>query len=208
VTEAGSAEEDDAALIRSAFAIAARDGWGAVSVAAAAREAGLPLGAMRARFPGRHAILLRLGLRADQAALRDAGASGTPRERLFDLLMARLDALQEHRAGVLALLRALPGDPGTALLLASATGRSLGWMLDAAGIASHGLAGAARAQALLGAWLWTVRAWERDDSADLSATMAALDRALDTAGRLTGWPEAPAGPAPFPDVPGAAPALT
>src|SRR6185503_17965378 len=113
----------DRALIAAAFQQAAAEGWRSVSVAGAARAASLPLARARERFPGRAAILLRFGRLADQAALTDAASDGTARDRLFDLLMRRLDTLQAHRAGVLALLRTLPADPPTALLLTLATRR-------------------------------------------------------------------------------------
>jgi hypothetical protein len=37
---------------------------------------------------------------------------------------------------------------------------------------------------LTGVWLATIRAWARDDSPDMGATMAALDSALDRAERI------------------------
>src|SRR5450432_2758712 len=110
--------EFDTALVTAAFRLAAEDGWRKVSVAAAARAAGLSLAEARGRFPSRAAILLRFGRLADQAALLDAPSEGPVRDRLFDLLMRRFDVLQAHRAGVKALLRALPFDPPMALLLA------------------------------------------------------------------------------------------
>jgi len=199
-------DEFDDALIAGAFAIAARDGWSAVSVIRAAREADLPLDRARENFAGRDAILIRFGKRADSRALADAPATGPVRERLFDLLMRRFDALQAHRLGVLALLKNLPADPGAALLLTAATARSMGWMLQAAGISTTGLSGQLAINALLGVWLYTVRAWQTDDTADLSTTMAALDKALSRAeqlasllGRATSAPEP--GPKPFPDPP-------
>jgi hypothetical protein len=194
----------DKALIHAAFALAARDGWDAVSVGAAAREAALPLEQARARFPGLDAILLRFGRLADQAALTGAITEGTPRERLFDVVMRRFDALQEHRAGVRALLRALPARPGLALLLATATSRSMAWMLDGAGIATTGITGLLRIKGLTALWFYTLRAWERDDSADLSGTMAALDRALARAEQIGRWLDRdspPPGPKPFPEDP-------
>jgi len=200
----------DRALIAAAFQQAAETTWRSVSVAAAARAAGLPLARARERFPSRAAILLRFGRHADQSALTDATAEGTPRDRLFDLLMKRIDALQAHRAGVLALLRALPSEPPTALLLTLATRRSMRWMLDGAGIASRGLAGELRVKGLVAVWLWTIRAWRSDESEDLSATMAALDAALSrvegVADRL-GWrrrsSEPEPEPPPDPDAPAA-----
>jgi AcrR family transcriptional regulator len=179
--------EFDQALIASAFRLAAERGWSGVSVAQAARDADLPLDRARRRFPGRGAVLVRFGSLADQAALALATSEGGHRDRLFDLLMRRIDFLQSHRPGVLALLRYLPSDPPTALALACANECSMGWMLEGAGISSLGLRGKLRRKALLGVWLWTLRAWRRDDSQDLAATMAALDEALARAETAEGW---------------------
>jgi AcrR family transcriptional regulator len=179
--------EFDRALIGAAFALAAQDGWDAVSVAAAAREAGLNLAEARERFPGRAAILLRFGRIADQAALADPPAQGTVRDRLFYMLMQRLDAMQAQRAGVLALARALPLDPPLALMLDMATRRSMRWLLEAAGVRTHGLRGELRVRALVGIWLWAMRAWRDDDSEDLAKTMNAVDTALGRAERMAGW---------------------
>jgi ubiquinone biosynthesis protein COQ9 len=202
----------DRALIAAAFQIAAESGWSAVNVAVAARAASLPLARARERFPGRVAILLRVGRMADQAALAEAPSDGPVRDRLFDLLMRRIDALQAHRAGVLALLRALPAEPPIALLLALATRRSMRWMLQAAGVPTSGVRGELRVKGLVAVWLWTIRAWRSDESQDLSATMSALDAALrraESAAEWLGWrpqlaeptPDTSATEEPTPDAP-------
>jgi AcrR family transcriptional regulator len=177
----------DSDLIAAAFRLAAEQGWPRVSVAAAARAAALPLDRARERFPGKFAVLLRFGRMADQAALKDSPGEGPVRDRLFDLLMRRFDALQAHRSGILALLRVLPADPATALLLTCATRRSMRWMLEAAGANASGLRGELRVRGLMAVWLWTLRAWERDETADLSSTMAALDNALRRAESAAQW---------------------
>ena len=182
-------EQFDAALIGMAMTQAEALGWTRMTVVDAAREAGLPLERARARFPARASVLVRLGLQADQAALAGEELTGSVRERLFDALMRRFDVLQQHRGGVRALLRSLPLDPALALMLTAETGRSMAWMVQAAGLATNGIGGALRVAGLLGVWMQVLRAWERDDSPDLSGTMAALDRALDRAesfGRLLG----------------------
>ena len=171
----------DRTLIAAVFDQAALRGWPDVNIAEAARTAGLPLARARARFPGRGAVLLRFGIIADGIALSAGGAEESPRERLFDILMSRFDALQQHRAGVLALTAALRFDPVTSLLLYGATLQSMKWLLDGAGIPSNGIVGTLRVQGLLALWLYALRAWEGDDSPDLSATMAAVDRGLDRA---------------------------
>jgi len=200
----------DQTLIASAFTLAARIGWPQVSVAAAARDANLPLERARARFLGRDAILLRFGRLADEAALTGALTEGSPRDKLFDVLMRRFDALQAHRGGVVALLRALPANPPLALLLATATQGSMAWMLEACGISAGGLRGLLRTKGLTAVWLYTTRAWECDESADLSGTMAALDRALASAERFGAWlePEGRGTPKPFPEDPVADPPPT
>jgi ubiquinone biosynthesis protein COQ9 len=177
----------DRALIAAAFQLAAEQGWRSVSVAAAARAAALPLARARERFPGRSAILLRFGRMADQAALAESPPDGSTRDRLFDLLMRRIDVLQAHRAGILALLRALPAEPPLALLLTLGTRRSMRWMLEAIGIPTGGLGGELRVKGLVAVWLWTMRAWRGDESEDLSATMAALDEALRRAEQAADW---------------------
>jgi hypothetical protein len=177
----------DRALIAAGFAQAAELGWRRVTIPGAARAAGLPLSRARARFPGRATLLLRFGRIADQSALAELAIDGTVRDRLFDLIMRRIDVLQAHRAGVLALLRALPCEPPTAVLLACATRRSLRWLGQAAGVELRGLRGELKLRGLVAVWLWTLRAWERDDSTDLSATMAALDQALTRAEQAARW---------------------
>jgi hypothetical protein len=181
-------DEFDRALVSAVFASIGRDGWPRLSVPGAAQAAGLDLARARARLPTRHSVLLRFGTIADQAALAapaDAASGAAPvHERLFDMLMRRIDVLQLHRDGVKALLAALPTDPPTALMLGAASLASMRWLLDAAGLPAHGPFGSLRAHGLLAVWLWTLRTWQTDDSPDLSATMAALDTALARAAQV------------------------
>ncbi len=181
--------EFDTALVTAAFALAGEVGWPRVSVAEAARRAAVPLERARGRFSSTHSLLLYFGRMADQAALAgsDSNPDASHRDRLFDILMRRLDVLQLHREGTLALMRALPLDPPLAMMLALSSVQSMGWMLEGAGIDATGIRGTLRAKGLLAVWLWTVRAWKDDDSEDMSATMSALDKALDRAEQAEGW---------------------
>ena len=176
----------DDALIAAAFRLGAESGWRSVTVAAAARAASVPLDQARARFPSVRFLLRRFGARLDEAALEAAPGEGPVKDRLFDLLMSRLDAMKPNRDGIRALARYAPFDPALALELACGTRRSMGWMLEAAGESSTGLRGALRVHGLIAVWLWTVRAFERDESEDLAATMAALDAALGRANSIAG----------------------
>jgi hypothetical protein len=179
--------EFDSALIAAAFRLADEQGWGRVNVPAAAQFGALSLPTARARFRSRLSILRRFGQLLDQAALTGAATDGPVRDRLFDLLMRRFDALQANRGGVIAVLRAVPLDPPAAMLLACETRYSMRWMLEAAGVQASGLHGAIRVRGLLAVWLWGMRAWQRDETTDLATTMAAVDTALGRAEAAATW---------------------
>jgi hypothetical protein len=118
-----------------------------------------------------------------------AEAEERSRERLFDLLMRRFDALRPHRAAIEVLRRELPRDPAAALCSGASLLCSMRWMLEAAGVATTGLRGALAIKLTAASYLSTLRVFERDDSSDLGRTMAALDRALQRIERALrpGW---------------------
>ena len=195
--------DDDRALVASAFSQIAERGWARLSLAEAARAAGVPLAVARLRLPDRCALLMCFGGMADAHALQGAATDGSPRDRLFDVLMRRIDMFQNHRAGVVALLQALPTDPATALMLGVASRRSMAWMLEGVGLSASFPLGLLRVNGLLAVWLWILRAWQRDTTDDLAPTMAALDQALARAESLAHWlaPRAKVPPAEIPAAP-------
>lgn len=174
--------EFDAAVVAAVFAQAGERGWHRVSIVEAVRAAGLDLARARARFPAKLFVLLRFGSLADQAALTGSVTEGPVKDRLFDMIMRRFDVLQAHRAGVRAVFDAAKFDPPLALILARLNTSSMSWLLEGAGISASGLRGLLRTKGLLGVWLYGMRAWAEDESADLAHTMTAVDKALDRAG--------------------------
>jgi len=206
-------DEFDASLVGAAFTLGAAEGWRKVSAASAARHVGLDLARARFRFSGKAAILKRFGALADAYALSGAATVGTVKDRLFDLLLRRFDFLQTHRAGVVALLRHAPFEPGLGPWLACETLRSMGWLLEGAGVSARGIRGELRKRGLAAVWAWGVRAWLRDESEDLSATMAAVDIALTRADQVAARFDAgsaapePAAPEPGAPEPGGATAI-
>lgn len=183
-------ESVDKALVAAAMTLAEERGWASVSVVESARRAGLPLTIVRQRFPSQTSILLCLGCLADENALDDtlschALSDDTQtdgdqrRDRLFDMIMRRLDVFQRYRKGVRAVLQALPFNPLQAALLGKATAESMCWIAEAAGLDTSGVAGMARVTALVALWTHVVRVWEKDENADMESTMAALEQALD-----------------------------
>ena len=174
----------DRELVRAAFALAGEQGWQRVSVAAAARRAGIDLSRARLRFSSTMDVVARFWALADAASLGSDLAEGSVKDRLFEILMRRVDFLQLHRAGVKALMRSALLDPALSLYLTRQTLISMGWVLEGAGVSAQGLAGQLRCKGLAMVWAWTIRAWLRDESEDLSATMASLDAALGRADQV------------------------
>jgi AcrR family transcriptional regulator len=168
-------------ILDAALTLAERDGWRNASLAAIAAEAALPLHELYGEFRSRSAILAGLMARVDAAVLTETAAPDpkeSARDRLFDVLMRRFDALKPHRAALNVIARDLLTDPPTALCCAPALFRSMAWMLEAAGLTSAGIRGRLHVRALTALYLCVLRVFVDDDSSDLAKTMAALDRRL------------------------------
>jgi AcrR family transcriptional regulator len=178
---AGPAPGDSDKIIDAALACIARQGWRRLSLADIAAEAGLPILRVYRLFSSKPAILCGFFRRIDETVLAappEGEADERSRDRVFDLLMRRFDALQPHRAALDVLARELPTDPLAALAAGAGLLRSMRWMLEAAGISAEGLGGAVAVKLTAAAYLATLRVWRRDESPDLAPTMAALDRRL------------------------------
>lgn len=160
-------------------------GFGEISA-----RAGVPLTQCRAEFGSVLAILVAHAKELDRKVL--AGGEGDmaeepPRERLFDVLMRRIEALGPHREAVRSLIRSAQRNPGLALTLNAIATRSQSWMLTAADIDASGPRGMIRAQGLACLFAQVLRTWVDDDDPGMARTMASLDRALASGQRWSGW---------------------
>ena len=177
----GSSPSEVDRIIDAALALVATEGWRQVSLAAIAAAAGLPILQVYRIFRSKQAILAALYRRVDAIVLAEppaAEADERPRDRLFDLLMRRFDALQPYKPALDVLRRELPHDPPTALCAGVSLLRSMRWMLEAADIPTSGMRGAVAVKLATAAYLSAMRVWQRDDSPDLARTMASLDARL------------------------------
>lgn len=168
--------------------LVAEKGYMAVALRDVAASAGLGLAELYRRYPDKAALVAGFLARVDAEVIAGTPAANDPeetvRDRLFDVLMRRFDALRPHRAAVQAIRRAGLRDPLLALALGPAVRRSMAAMLEAAGVPSDGIAGALRQSGLLVLYQSVSRVFECDETADSSKTMAALDSRLKRAERL------------------------
>jgi len=177
----GSGGDPKAALRQALLRMVAAGGWRDLSYAEIAKDAGLSLAAAYQAYPSKAAILTGIGRDIDTrlfASLEEDPLDGSAKDRLFDLLMRRFDALNEHREAYAALAWELPRTPLEAGCLLFQLRQSLGNMLEAAGLSASGLRGAFRIEGLGAVYAAALRVWLKDDSADLSKTMAELDKRL------------------------------
>ncbi len=160
-----------------------------IGLADVATEAGLSLAELRAEFASTLGMLAAHIKDVDRAVLsaQDADmADEPPRERLFDVLMRRLDILAPHKEAVRSLLRSAACNPGLALALNGLAVRSQQWMLTAAGIGASGPKGMLRAQGLALMFANVLRTWIDDEDEGHARTLAALDRELARGQRFAG----------------------
>jgi AcrR family transcriptional regulator len=176
-------------IIAALFALLAENPIERIGLAEIAERAGVSLAALRGAFGSPLAIVAAHTKDVDRAVLAaDVSdmADEPPRERLFDVLMRRLELLAPDRQAIRSLLRSAGRNPPLALALNVLAARSQKWMLAAAGITASGPRGGLRAHGLALLYGSVLRTWVRDDDPGLARTMAALDRALGRGQRLAG----------------------
>ena len=161
-----------------------------IGFAEIAKASDVSLSELRGLFGSTLAIVAAHMKETDRAVLAgiDADmAEEPPRERLFDVLMRRLEVLTPHKAAVRSLTRSAMRNPPLAFALNGLAVQSEQWMLTAADIGAAGPRGMVRAQGLAVLFASVLRTWVDDDDPGLARTMAALDRALARGQRWSGF---------------------
>jgi len=168
-------------IITAFMALLAEKSIERIDLAEIAKRAEVSLADLRGEFGTTLAILAAHMKDVDRAVLRGGDgdmAQEPPRERLFDVLMRRLEAHAPHREAVRSLLRSAARNPPLAVALNGLAVQSQQWMLAAAAIPSSGPKGTVRAQGLALLYASVLRTWLDDTDPGLARTMAALDSAL------------------------------
>lgn len=154
-----------------------------------ASEAGVTLSELRGEFGSPMAMLAAFIKDIDRKVL-DGGDGDmedeSPRERLFDVLMRRLELLEPYKEAIRSLIRSAMRNPPLALSLNAHSVCSQQWMLTAAGIGASGPKGMIRAQGLALSFANVIRTWVNDHDEGHARTLAALDRELARGQRLVG----------------------
>ena len=183
------AGNDRERIVAALMALLAEKPFEQIGLADVATHAGVPLGAMRGEFASTLAIYAAHVKAVDRQVLEGGDgdmAEEPPRERLFDVLMRRIEILAPHKDAIRSLLRSAMRNPGLALALNAMAVRSQQWMLTAADIHASGPRGMVRAQGLALLFARVLRTFVNDDDDGHARTMAALDRELGRGARWVG----------------------
>lgn len=183
--EPAAPAEPRKAAVEALMRLAASRRWSEIELGDIAAEARLPLATLRGLFPSKLAMLGGFIRQIDDIVL--AGASddlaGEPaRERMFDLVMRRLDAMSPYRQALRRIAPALRSDPLAMAALNRAAINSWRYLLASAGIPTEDALGPVRLQGAVLLAARVTETWLDDDEPELSPTMARLDRELKTAG--------------------------
>jgi AcrR family transcriptional regulator len=186
-TIAAAPKDPRGAIIEALMELASERSWDDITISDVAARANVSLAAFRDFFPSKGAVLAAFSRKIDGIVLSAPNDDliGEPaKERLFDVLMRRLDALAPYKLGLEAVSDWARRDPLAASALNRVVVNSMRFMLEAAGIDSEGPVGALKLQGLAIAWARVLRVWFRDDDPGLASTMAALDRELTRGGHF------------------------
>jgi AcrR family transcriptional regulator len=184
----GTSDRDKA--VDALMALLAEHSFEEIGLAEVAGRAGLKLSQLRAEFGSTLAMVAAHIKDIDHIVLTGGDADmaeENPRDRLFDVLMRRIEVLTPYKEATRSLLRSARRYPGLAFMLNAMAVRSQHWMLEAADIGAHGPKGALRAQAAALMYARVLAVWVNDDEEGLDRTMAALDRGLASAERWSGF---------------------
>ncbi|MET3353798.1 UNVERIFIED_ORG: AcrR family transcriptional regulator [Xanthobacter viscosus] len=180
------------ACLRSFLALLAERPFTRIALGDVAERCGVSLAEMRASYASSQDLLAAFFRSTDRHVLSEGGpdaedfAGEGPKERLFEVLMRRLDALEPHREAVRSLRRSARRDPLLALHLLRLSETSQRWMVASAGLDCTGLAGSIRAKGLAVLFARVLDVWLEDEDPGLARTMATLDQELERGAKLLG----------------------
>ncbi len=192
---AGRKSDPEQTIITATMELAAERDWRDITLHDIAEAAHMPLSELRAHIACKGDVLRALARRTDEALLASVNKEpleGEPTDRLFELIMRRLELMAPYKAAIARLME----EPAPAACecppLIEQYFLAQRWMLAAAGLEKPGMEGLARTVGLGAVYARALRTWVRDDDPGLSTTMARLDQDLKRGARLLARLQTPA----------------
>lgn len=181
-------------LIDTTLSLAGELGWPSVTLQLIGKTANVPLSEVSAIFSSKWDILEAFRERTDLllTAGKSANLSGqSAKDRLFDILMARIEIIEPWKAGIGSIARHAVAQPITGIRLFTSLNKSMECMIEHVNAKIQGPGKLIQSRGLTLIYLLVLRRWIRDHSSDLGPTMAELNERLISAdqliSRICGW---------------------
>lgn len=164
--------------------------WADIGIADIAGRAGVSLAEFLGAYPSKGAVLggfarmIDMKVLASHADNDDHMGGESARERLFDVIMMRLDHMAPYRDALRVIYAGVRREPLTLAALNKAAQNSWRFMLVAAGVNTGGPMGALRIQGAALLFARTVETWVDDNDPGQAKTLARLDRELERGGKV------------------------
>ncbi len=174
-------------IIEALMELSAEREWDDFGLTDVATRAGVSLSEFRDAFPSKGAVLAGFARKIDHIVLAQENqtlADEAPRERVFDVLMRRLDAMAPYRKALRRIMAAVRSDPLTLAALNGVALNSQRYMLAAAGIRTEGPLGGLKVQGTVIAFARSLEVFLEDEDPGLSRTLAHLDGEIRRGERL------------------------
>jgi len=166
-------------IISSALKLTATKPWAEISMKNIADAAGIKTDILMQYFSSKLSILDAFNRQLDQQSeqyIKHSLLKGSIRDDLFDILMARFDALQPHKLSLNEIYtNTVPFDPLASICGLRSLLISMQSILELVGIEIRSPIGYLKMKVLSAIFFRSFLIWLKDDSVDMAKTMASLN---------------------------------
>jgi hypothetical protein len=174
-------------LIDTTFSLAGEIGWSAITLQRIGKTANIPLDETSAIFSSKWDILEAFRARTDlliTSQKTPTWSGQSVKDRLFDILMARIEIIEPWKAGISSIARHSVVQPLTAIRLFASLNKSMELMIKHVDAKTQGPGKFLQSHGLTIIYLLVLRQWISDPSSDLGSSMAELNKRLISADQL------------------------
>lgn len=168
-------------ILSAALDVAASHPWEFVAMVQIADAADLDLSVVTAKFATKSDIVAAIidGLDTEvEDAFPEVAKDASMRDRLFDVLMERIELANQHRAAHISFFKSFGWTKESSCNDITLLKSSMTRMARCVGMETDGLFGGIYLAGLSLAYLWVLLTWMNDTLPDLGKTMAELDKTL------------------------------
>jgi len=170
-------------ILQSAFCLIQEGGWEGWSYAKISKALDSPLDIILQFLPLPENLLdlLETHLYSQLLAVLDFQTlqEATPKERLFEIILMRLDLLMPYKGGIQVLVSQMVAYPKLSLHITFLQQQASRNILKLAALSTEGPLGYLKEKILMGVYMLTLHKWLEDKTDTLEATMAFLDQSLE-----------------------------